>query len=218
MSVLLNHLFLHAEMSTISHAAYLSELYNIRNMCKAQSIDIAQLNIRLTELEKVAPKSELIHSWLDGSSVTDKAFDAKTVYDKVQELIADQESKDSEIIEKIDGLTELVVQSQSTLDEHTLLLNTINKTVQDIKVEIENSVEPMITEVSTKVDKVQKIAEKNLIETTEIKGILTDSVITHLTTIDSKNDMVLKKLITYNTTMESVKSTVNEILELVKSK
>lgn len=205
-------------MSTISHAAYLSELYNIRNMCKAQSADIAQIMIRLTELEKTAPKSELIHSWLDGASSTDMPYDAKTVYDKVQALIADQESKDTEIIEKVDSLTELVAQNQSTLDDHTALLNTINKTVQELKVEIENSVEPMITEVSSKVDKVQKIAEKNLIETTEIKGILTDSVITHLTTIDSKNDMVLKKLITYNTTIESVKSTVNEILELVKSK
>ena len=141
-------------MSSISHAAYLSELYNLRNMMKAQGADLQQLNIRISELEQ-KESSECIDSWDEGEGVHDKPYSADATYKKIDEMIKEQSSKLDELIEKVDTLTELNT-------EQTQKINKLTSDVQDVKFVMENSITPTIMETSEKVDEVKAVSNEIL--------------------------------------------------------
>ena len=142
-------------MSSISHAAYLSELYNLRNMMKAQGADLQQLNLRIAELEAKGISTECIDSWDEGKGVHDKPYSADATYNKIESMIKEQASKLDEIIEKVDALTELN-------NDQTQKINKLTSDVQDVKFVIENSVIPTIMETSENVNEVKNTSNQIL--------------------------------------------------------
>lgn len=75
-------------MTTISYSAYLSELYNLRNMVKNQAVDINNIKIKLVELENKTPEQlKVIDVWNEGEGIHDATYSADAVYQKISEVI-----------------------------------------------------------------------------------------------------------------------------------
>ena len=212
-------------MSTISHSAYLSELYNLRNMVSAHSLNLQEINILLKELGENPPSGiTFIDNWEDGIDADNATYSAKVIYEKVNELIKQIENMGGSseeldtIKELIEGQTTILNQHTQTLNDHSALLQSIQKDTKYIRATLDNSVLPQLTEISDNLNKTQKLVEKNVLETTEVKGLIQDSVIPHLTTIDGKIDQILKTLISKNSEQATMKTQISEIYELVRNK
>ena len=186
-------------MSNISYSAYLSELYNLRNMITGQALNIQEINEKIFELGNNTPSGiTFIDNWEQGIDEHNSAYSAAVVYQKVSELIS-----------KIEEMEDI----EQVINDHTALLQQLQKDVTEIKLELINSVSPNITEINEKCDKLLKLVEKNVMETTETKLILTDSVIPHLTTIDTKIDQILSQIYQNKNEVSTLKKNLTELSE-----
>lgn len=211
-------------MSNISYAAYLSELYNLRNMIKNQAMDIQQINIKLIELENKTPESLVpIDVWEEGAGVHDKPYSADVIYQKLSKVIERIEQLEGnttmrldEIIEKIDTLHQLEAQQTEILEAHGRQINMIAATSEETRQLVENSVLPTLSRLEEKVDKLGTLSEKAILSTTEVKGILTDSIIPSITKLDERTDVITSKVSKLSTSSDRIESLIKEILTYVK--
>ena len=213
------------EMSTISHAAYLSELYNLRNMIKAHAIELNEIEIKILELQQKTPEPyKVIDIWNEGSEVHDKAYSADVVYQKITEVIkkiedidAKTDQKLDELIEKVDSQTELLNNQKTTLDEHTKKLNSIANTTNEISVLIENSVLPSLSRIEEKIDNCTKYEKSIILNISDVKS-LASSTNTQVLNTYKVAEANFSKLSSLTTTSDSINRTVQEILAIIKSK
>ena len=158
-------------MSNISYAAYLSELYNLRNMIKNQAYEMHQFNLRLIELEQNTPEAlKPIDVWEDGEGQHLRPYSADVLFKKISELIERVEKIESEfkgfddLITKVDTIYTLQEQQMNILNNHSKQLNELQSTVDELSGIVENSVLPSvlrIEETTEKTDsKVDAIMEK----------------------------------------------------------
>ena len=211
-------------MSNISYAAYLSELYNLRNMIKNQAMDIQQINLKLIELEHKTPESLVpIDVWEEGEGVHDRPYSADVVYQKLSKVIeriekleGDTTMRLDEIIEKIDTLHQIETQQSEMLEAHGRQINMIATTSEETRQLVENSVLPTLSRIEEKVDKLGTLSEKAILATTEVKGILTDSIIPSITKLDERTDVITSKIAKLATSNDRIESLIKEVLTYVK--
>ena len=212
-------------MSNISYAAYLSELYNLRNMIKSHSVELADIEIKLVELEKKVPEGlKPIDVWEDGDGEHSKMYSADVVYQKVEAVIKQieeieqkEEKGFDELIQKIDALTELNTSQTEVLNEHTKKLNTISSSVMDTGLLIENSVLPSLKRIEEKINKGNVYDENILMNLADLKSLDT-SVSSHVVETQKTVEANFTKLATLSSTVENVNNNVKEILAILKNK
>ena len=210
-------------MSNISYAAYLSELYNLRNMIKSHSIELGDIEIKIAELKDKVPEClKPIDIWNDGEGQHEKMYSADVVFQKVESVITqleeikEKESKGfDELIQKVDSLTELNNAQTEILDDHSKKLNTIASEVTDIALVIENSVLTSLKRIEEKIDKGNQYDETILMSLADIKS-LDNSVNTHVITTQNTIEATFTKLSNMTSTIELMKTSINEILAYVK--
>ena len=212
-------------MSTLSNAAYLSELYNLRNMIKAHAIELSEIEIKILDLQHRTPAQySVIDVWNDGSGAHEKAYSADVVYEKINEVIKkieDIESKTDEkldeLIQKVDTQTELLNNQKTTLDEHSKKLNILANNTNDIEVIIENSVIPALTRIEEKLDNNIKYTKSLVLNVSDIKT-LSSSTNTQVINTYKVAEANFSKLSTISTTSDTINRTVQEILTIVKTR
>lgn len=212
-------------MSTISHAAYLSELYNLRNMIKAHSIELNEIEIKLLELQNKTPSTlSIIDIWQDGEGQHDKVYSADAVYQKISEVIKAIEEIDTksnekldELIQKVDTQTELLNAQKDILDDHTKKLNAIANNTNDIMILVENSIMPTLARIEEKVDSCNKYTKSIILSIADVKTI-TSSISVQTTNTYKVAEANFSKLSTLSTTTDSINRTVQEILAIIKTK
>lgn len=212
------------EMSNISYAAYLSELYNLRNMIKSHSIELGDIEIKITELQNKVPEGlKPIDVWEDGNGEHGKMYSADVVYQKVESMIKEiEEIKEKEImgfdeiVQKIDALTELNSAQSEILNDHTKKLNSISSAITDTGLIIENSVLPSLKRIEEKIDKSNQYHETALLDLAEIKS-QNNSVSTHILATQNTAEANFTKLASLMATTETINSNVKEILSILKT-
>ena len=212
-------------MSNISYAAYLSELYNLRNMIKSHSVELADIEIKIVEIENKVPEGlKPIDVWEDGNGEHGKMYSADVVYQKVEAMIKQieeieqkEEKGFDELIQKIDALTELNTSQSEVLDEHTKKLNTISSSITDTGLIIENSVLPSLKRIEEKIDKGNTYDENILLNLADIKSLDT-SVSTHVIETQKTVEANFAKLASMSSTIETVSSNIKEILAILSKK
>ena len=215
---------LRTKMSNISYAAYLSELYNLRNMIKNQAIDTQQINVKLIELEHKTPESLVpIDVWEEGEGVHNRSYSADVVYQKLSKVIERIEQLEGnttmrldEIIEKIDTLHQLETQQTEILGAHGRQINMIAATSEETRQLVENSVLPTLLSIEEKVDKLGTLSEKVILSATEVKGILTDSIVPSITKLDERTDVISSNVSKLSTSNDRIESLIKEILTYIK--